>query len=101
MSACCGYSIHIRHDHIHKYHVWQDFCTELDGSSAAFGFAHQFKIIVNHQESCQAAAHHGVIVNQHDTNGLGRRVCHSVSFCGSFIHCKMSSVPMTGLARDS
>ncbi|MBK6325565.1 MAG: hypothetical protein IPF56_06420 [Chloroflexi bacterium] len=59
-SACGCHAIHIWHEHIHKYHIWQDAGTQLDSSFAIARFAHQFQVVKTFKKGDQTAAHHRI-----------------------------------------
>ena len=79
--------------HIHQHHIRQDFITELNGGSAAFGFAYQLQIIKNFQEGCQPQAHHDMIINNHNANKLGWHNSHNDSFTRAAVQRIARSVP--------
>lgn len=63
-----GDAVGARHHQIHQNHVGLDQAAAQHSLIAVFGFAHQFQIGHNLQESAQAAAHDGMIVHHHHSN---------------------------------
>ena len=65
-----GGAVHIRHDQVHQHHVWLDLAVQPYRFPAVAGLTNKIQVIKRQQERGQPAADNGMVVHEHDADGL-------------------------------